>query len=69
MEKVLIPVGGMTCGSCTSSVEKALGARDGISSASASLEEANVEVEFEPAVINQGQIEEAIRSAGFDVPG
>ena len=69
MEKVLIPVEGMTCGGCTSSVEKALGARDGISVATASLEGANVEVEFDSAIIIQGQIEEAIRDAGFDVPG
>jgi len=69
MEKILIPVEGMTCGGCTSSVEKALSAHDGIQKATASLEGANVEVEFDGAVIAQGQIEEAIRDAGFDVPG
>ena len=69
MNKVLIPVEGMTCVGCTSSVEKALNARDGVSSVAASLEGANVEVEFDSAVIIQGQIEEAIRDAGFDVPG
>lgn len=69
MEKILIPVEGMTCGGCTSSVEKALSAREGISIVVASLEGANVEVEFDPAIIIQGQIEEAIRDAGFDVPG
>jgi copper ion binding protein len=69
MNKVLIPVEGMTCGGCTSSVEKALNVRDGVSSVAASLEGANVEVEFDSAVIIQGQIEEAIRDAGFDVPG
>jgi copper chaperone len=68
MEKILIPVEGMTCGGCTSSVEKALGARPGVQVAKASLEGANVEVEFDPAVIAQGQIEDAIRDAGFDVP-
>ncbi|MBT5240887.1 MAG: heavy-metal-associated domain-containing protein [Rhodospirillaceae bacterium] len=69
MEKVLIPVEGMTCGGCTSSVEKALCACDGVCVATASLEGANVEVEFDPAIIIQGQVEEAIRDAGFDVPG
>lgn len=69
MDKVLIPVEGMTCGGCTSSVEKALSARDGVSTVTASLEGANVEVEFDSNVIIQGQIEEAIRDAGFDVPG
>ncbi len=68
MDKILIPVEGMTCGGCTSSVEKALGAHAGIQKATASLEGANVEVEFDSAVIAQGQIEEAIRDAGFDVP-
>ena len=69
MDKILIPVEGMTCGGCTSSVEKALSARDGITSATASLEGANVEVEFDSSIIIQGQIEGAIRDAGFDVPG
>ena len=69
MDKILIPVEGMTCGGCTASVEKALHAKGGISVVRASLEGANVEVEFDSAVIIQGQIEEAIRDAGFDVPG
>tara|TARA_B110000438_G_scaffold264531_2_gene277283 strand:+ start:223 stop:432 length:210 start_codon:yes stop_codon:yes gene_type:complete len=69
MNKVLIPVEGMTCGGCISSVEKALNGRGGVSSVAASLEGANVEVEFDSAVIIQGQIEEAIRDAGFNVPG
>lgn len=68
MDKILIPVEGMTCGGCTSSVEKVLNGRDGVKSASASLEGANVEVEFDSTVIMQGQIENAIRDAGFDVP-
>ena len=67
MEKILIPVQGMTCGGCTSSVERALSAREGISVAKASLEGANVEVEFDPAIIIQGQIEATIRDAGFEV--
>lgn len=69
MDKILIPVEGMTCGGCTSSVEKVLSACDGVSSATASLEGANVEVEFDSSIVHQGQIEAAIRDAGFDVPG
>jgi len=69
MEKILIPVEGMTCGGCTSSVEKALSARDGVASATASLQNANVEVEYDPSVIIHGEIKNAIREAGFDVPG
>ncbi|MEQ8507957.1 MAG: cation transporter [Rhodospirillaceae bacterium] len=68
MEKILIPVEGMTCGGCTSSVEKALIARDGVFSATASLQGAHVEVAFDSSVIIQGEIENAIRDAGFDVP-
>lgn len=69
MDKIIIPVDGMTCGGCTSSVEKVLSAQAGVKTASASLEGKNVEVEFDSAVIAQGQIENAIRDAGFDVPG
>jgi len=67
MEKIELKVEGMTCGGCSSSVEKALNAKDGVSQVSASHEEDKVAVDFDPAVIAQASIEEAIEDAGFDV--
>ena len=67
MEKIELKVEGMTCGGCSSSVEKALTAKAGVSGVSASHEEDKVSVDFDPAVIAQASIEEAIEDAGFDV--
>ena len=67
MEKIELKVEGMTCGGCSSSVEKALNAKDGVKEVSASHEEDKVSVDFDPAVIAQAAIEAAIEDAGFDV--
>lgn len=67
MEKIELKVEGMTCGGCSSSVEKALNAKSGVAQVSASHEEDKVSVDFDPAVIAQATIEEAIEDAGFDV--
>ena len=67
MEKIELKVEGMTCGGCSSSVEKALNAQSGIQAVSASHEEDKVSVDFDPAIIAQAAIEAAIEDAGFDV--
>jgi len=67
MEKIELKVEGMTCGGCSSSVEKALNGKDGVAQVSASHEEDKVSVDFDPSVIAQASIEEAIEDAGFDV--
>ncbi len=67
MEKVNIKVDGMTCGGCVSSIQKALTARDGVKDVAGSVEDKTVTVDFDPAVINQMKLEEAIEQAGFDV--
>ena len=68
MEKIVIPVEGMTCGGCVKSVERALGNQSGVMGSKASLESKNVTVDFDAAAISRDQIEQAIRKAGFTVP-
>jgi copper chaperone len=67
MENVVLKVEGMTCGGCSGSVEKALNANDGVKSVSASHEQDQVSVEFDPGTIQLAAIEAAITDAGFDV--
>ena len=67
MERVEIKVEGMTCGGCVASVLNALTQRDGVGAATADLDSGVVAVEFDPAVIQQPSLEEAIVDAGFDV--
>jgi len=67
MENTQIKVAGMTCGGCVKSIQNALSARDGVSSATADLESGIVSVDFDPAQIQQPQLEQAIVDAGFDI--
>lgn len=67
MERAEIKVEGMTCGGCVNSVQNALTQRDGVVAATADLDSGMVAVEFDPEVIQQPILEEAIVDAGFDV--
>ena len=67
MEKIELKVEGMTCGGCSSSVEKVLSAANGVSAVSASHEEDKVNVDFDPGVIDLSAIKSVIEEAGFDV--
>jgi copper chaperone len=67
MENLVLKVEGMTCGGCSGSVEKALGSQDGVKTVSASHEQDQVSVEFDPSIIALTSIEAAIVDAGFDV--
>jgi len=67
MDKVTIPIGGMTCGGCVKSIENALMRRAGVGAAKASLENKSVTVEFDPGIVQQPLLEEAITNAGFAI--
>ena len=67
MERLEVTVEGMQCGGCVSSVQNALTSRDGVSGATARLEDGLVTVDFDPATIDRSGIEAAIVDAGFEV--
>jgi copper chaperone len=67
VERIELKVEGMTCGGCVKSIQNALNARDGVASATADLDAKQVAIEFDPAVIQQADLVEAIEDAGFDV--
>jgi len=67
MDKVTIPIGGMTCGGCVKSIENALLRRAGVGVAKASLENKSVTVEFDAGIVQQPVLEDAIIKAGFTV--
>ncbi|KAJ7520894.1 hypothetical protein O6H91_19G028200 [Diphasiastrum complanatum] len=64
--KVVIKVTGMTCAACTSSVEKALQRTNGVLSASVALLQNKAEVTYDPTLVKEESIKEAIEDAGFD---
>ena len=67
METTVVPVKGMTCMGCVSSVKRVLGDIAGISHAEVSLEKAQAAVTYDPAKTSLQAIKAAITDAGYDV--
>src|SRR5271155_2074761 len=57
---------GMTCQSCVKSVTSALSALEGVKNVSVSLPNSSASINFDPTVINEEQLVEAIEDCGFD---
>ncbi len=66
MEKVTIPVGGMSCASCVQKVERALQGVEGVTSAMVNFATEKATVEYDPTRVGVGQLKEAIREAGYE---
>lgn len=62
----VLKVYGMTCASCTSTVEREVGAMDGVISCSVSLATEEARVEFEKDKVGVRDIVERIEGLGFD---
>ena len=56
----------MTCQSCVKSVTAALSALDGVKNVSVSLPNSSASINFDPTVIKEEQLVEAIEDCGFD---
>ncbi len=67
MEKITLPVKGMTCMGCVSSVKRVLGSIPGVGSAEVSLEKAQAEVTYNPDKTGPDALKAAIMDAGYDV--
>ncbi|KAG5221129.1 Cu-transporting P-type ATPase [Salix suchowensis] len=65
-DTVTLRIYGMTCSSCTSTVENTLSAVPGISSVSVSLTASTAQVTFDRALIGPREIVERIEDMGFD---
>lgn len=57
----------MRCGHCKAQVETALQALDGVAKAHASLEDKNVEVEFDDTKVTANAMKNAVAEVGFDL--
>ena len=65
--KAELPVTGMTCANCASTIERTLGRLDGVVAASANFASERVSVEYLPGVVSLAAIQQAIRDVGYDV--
>lgn len=66
-KKVKIGVTGMTCAACSATVERSLNKREGVDSAVVSLATNEAVVTFDPTLINESELVDAIESVGYDV--
>ncbi|KAJ7003387.1 copper-transporting ATPase RAN1-like [Populus alba x Populus x berolinensis] len=65
-KRIQVRVTGMTCAACSNSVESALKSVHGVSRASVALLQNKADVVFDPALVKDDDIKNAIEDAGFE---
>jgi len=64
--EITIPVGGMTCASCSAAVERAIKKLPGIQVSSVNLATERAVVKYDPAAVRLSEIKGAIKKAGYE---
>ncbi len=67
MEEVTVPVAGMTCAACVTTIEKALRGLPGVREAAVSLAGGKAAVKLDPEACTLPDIERAIEDVGYEV--
>jgi len=67
LEKVLLPIQGMTCAACVSRVEKALRALKGVARVNVNFATERASVEYLPGEVMVEDLKEAVRKTGYAV--
>lgn len=65
IEKLSLPVEGMTCASCVSRVEKTIAKFDGVKSVSVNLATEKASFEYDPNLVDLKKLAETIEDAGY----
>jgi len=66
IEVIMLDIQGMTCASCVSSVEKALGGVEGVELAEVNFALNRAAVHYNPEIANPSALESAVEDAGFE---
>lgn len=66
MTKILLQIGGMTCGGCVASVTKVLKAVPGVADVAVNLQAGTADVAFDAARASPQALRAAIEAAGYD---
>jgi Cu2+-exporting ATPase len=67
LQTIYLPVLGMTCSGCASSVQTMLGAQDGIAEAEVNYATQKVKVVYKPELIRPAQFQRVLQSIGYDL--
>lgn len=65
MKTVIMPIEGMSCGSCAAKIKKTLTAIDGVGDVEVNLVERNARIQFAPAKLAPDRLVAAINGIGF----
>src|ERR671915_35314 len=65
LERINIPVTGMTCASCVRRVERALSKKEGVAEASVNFAAEKASLAYDPATTGPGELVGAIQDAGY----
>lgn len=66
-EERTITVGGMTCDGCERSIQRAVGALDGVEEVTADHVAGRITVRFDAASVQEGAIHRRVEEAGYTV--
>ncbi|MDR0888397.1 MAG: heavy metal translocating P-type ATPase [Coriobacteriales bacterium] len=64
---ITLPIGGMTCASCVSRVEKALNGVDGVTKAAVNLATEKATISYDVNAVRPSAMREAVKRAGYSV--
>lgn len=65
---ITMPIEGMTCASCATRVEKVVAGVPGVAEASVNFATENLQLRFDPSIVNLARIADAVKDAGFITP-
>ena len=66
-KNILLPVTGMSCAACASSVESMLKATDGVSEANVNFSSSMVKVDYDAGKVTLQDLKSTVQSIGYDL--
>jgi Cu+-exporting ATPase len=66
-KKIVLNIGGMTCVNCARAIEKRLRKLNGVTQATVNLAAEKAIIDYDPAIVDQKAIEDAITAVGYQV--
>jgi Cu+-exporting ATPase len=69
MEKIVLPIQGMSCASCVKKVENALNGLEGVVQAGVNFATERATVQYIPGAVSMEDFKRAVRDAGYEVLG
>jgi Cu+-exporting ATPase len=66
-KKIVLNIGGMTCVNCARAIEKRLNKLNGVTQATVNLAAEKAIIDYDPAIVDQKTIEDAIIAVGYQV--